>query len=415
MRPTTLSAFLSLIPLASIGMRDSTAAQYEAPATAFSLSSLTGVPETDFNLTDVDDPTIRQQEPPETTFDFSGAIWINYANQKWKSRDEGRKRDFRFDNLRLAVDGTHGDDLLFSAQYRLYAYTRTIHHAWIGYRPDDENQIEVGITQVPFGLLPFATHSFWFGLGYYAGMEDDYDAGIKWHREADAWDMHLAYFVNEEVGDATDLDRYSVDVVREGDQQNQEQNQGNLRLAHTFGKGTDRSSEFGVSAEYGELDNLTTKDAGYHWQAAAHYLGRYGDWNPEFQIARYEYHPENPAGVDDSLVLMGNLTSTRLVAAEGTLMNANLRRFWDVKWGPFRKFNAYINYSHLFKDESNFDDSQLINPGCVLQAGPFWIWVDLLVGKNAWYLNDSPENSGMGPGGTDDWETRFNVNFEWYF
>ena len=51
----------------------------------------------------------------------------------------------------------------------------------------------------------------------------------------------------------------------------------------------------------------------------------------------------------------------------------------------------------------------------VVQAGPLWMWVDFLAGKNAWYLNDSPEMSGMGAGGTDDWEYRVNVNFQWYF
>ena len=73
------------------------------------------------------------------------------------------------------TDGTHGENLIFSGQYRLYGYTRTIHHAWFGYRWDDGNQVELGVTQVPFGLLPFATHSFWFGLGYYVGVEDDYE------------------------------------------------------------------------------------------------------------------------------------------------------------------------------------------------------------------------------------------------
>lgn len=351
----------------------------------------------------------------ETTLTFGGAVWINWAFQDWKSPDEGRERDLRFDNLRLALDGSYGEQLLFSAQYRFYSYTRAIHHAWFGYRPNENNQIELGVTQVPFGLLPFATHSFWFGLGYYLGLEDDYDAGIKWHRDKGPWDLHLAFFQNEELGDATNLDRFSTDVVRVDDQQNEEVNQGNLRLAYTVGKGTDSSSEFALSGQYGVLDNRNTVRSGDRWAAAAHYKGWYGDWNPEVQVALYEYSPENPEDVDDRLILLGNLTSTRLVAAEGTLVNLNLRRFFEVDWGPFEKFNAYVNYSHLFKDEDAFLDSQLFDAGCVFEAGPFWIWVDFLLGRNAWYLNDSPENSGMGPGGTDDWEFRLNVNFEWFF
>lgn len=359
-------------------------------------------------------PSRAEDDDSETTFRLSGALWINYAYQEWRSPDQGRKRDLRFDNLRLSVDGSHGEHLLFSGQYRLYGYTRALHHGWLGYRFDPRNRLEVGVTQVPFGLLPWATHSFWFGLGYYVGAEDDYDAGVKWHHDGEAWDVHAAFFLNEEYGDATSLARFSVDVVRAEEQQNEERNQGNLRVAYTFGK-EGATTELGISGEYGGLDNLTTERTGSRWQAAFHYLGRYGDWNPELQVMRYVYDPENPAGVDDRLVLMGNLTSSRLVAAKGTLINANLRRFWDVRWGPFQKFNAYYNYSHLLKDESSFEDSQLHDPGAVLQAGPLWIWIDLLVGKNAWYLNDSPQASGMGPGGTNEWETRFNVNFEWYF
>lgn len=351
----------------------------------------------------------------KTTLKFGGAVWGNYAFQKWVSPDQGRKRGLRFDNLRLSFDGTHGDHLLFSAQYRIYGYTRVLHHAWFGVKPNENNQIELGITQVPFGLLPFATHSFWFGLGYNFAMEDDYDAGIKWHHKNNAWDLHLAFFLNEEYGDATCLDRYSVDLVRQGDQQNEEFAQWNLRLAYTAGESTDYRSEFGISAELGKIHNLETSKYGYHWQAAFHYGGRYKDWNPEFQIARYEYNPENPVGIDNQLILMGNLTSTRLVAAKGTLFNGNLRRFWDVNWGPIKRFNAYYNYSTVLKDDSSFKTSQLHDPGCVLEAGPFWMWIDFLIGKNAWYLNDSPENSGPGAGATDKWVYRFNISFEWYF
>ncbi|MFP4674098.1 MAG: hypothetical protein ACLFO5_05860 [Opitutales bacterium] len=37
----------------------------------------------------------------------------------------------------------------------------TVHHGWIGYFPDDRNEVRAGVSKVPFGLLPFAAHNFW--------------------------------------------------------------------------------------------------------------------------------------------------------------------------------------------------------------------------------------------------------------
>ncbi|MEN8152166.1 MAG: porin, partial [Planctomycetota bacterium] len=334
----------------------------------------------------------------DTTLKFGGAIWVNYSAQQWKTDTPGKVRGMNFDNLRLSLDGDYKEKLYFSAQYRLYSYTRAIHHAYFGYQLDDENKFELGILQVPFGLQPYATHSFWFGLGYYVGLEDDYDAGLRWHHSGGGLSVDLAFFLNEEYNDATNLERYSVDVVRVGDQQNEEVNQFNARVAYDFSGDEDTTTEFGLSGRWGILDNLITDDTGDYWAAAAHFKGRYGAWNPELQVSRYEYHPENPVGVDDTTVLMGNLTSTRLVAAKGTLLNANLRRFFEVNEGVFDRFNVYVNYSWLAKDEDGFLDSHLINPGAVLEFGPFWVWIDFLFGKNCWYLNDSEAASGMGAG-----------------
>ena len=61
------------------------------------------------------------------------------------------------------------------------------------------------------------------------------------------------------------------------------------------------------------------------------------------------------------------------MAAKGTLLNANLRYFFEVGSGVFDRFNVYVNYSTLQKDEDEFLDSHLINPGAVLEFGPFWV------------------------------------------
>ena len=356
----------------------------------------------------------QDKDKPKPNVKIGGAIWVNYAHQDWLGKGQG-KNGLRFDNLRLSVDADY-DKFLMSGQYRFYSFSRALHHAWFGYEFKEDNRVELGVTQVPFGILPFASNNFWFMIPYYVGLEDDYDAGVKWHNAAIGnWSLDLAFFINEEYGDATDLDRYSVDVVRESEQQNEERNQFNLRLAYDWKHNKSSHTELGVSARYGGLDNRTTDKTGDYWSAAVHANAFLGPWNLMLEGIRYEYNPENPAGISNDLVLMGNLGSKRLVAAKADILVANIAYDFGAVWGPIDRLVLYNNYSYMKKDEDGFKDSQINDTGCLITMGPFWIWIDFILGRNAWYLNDSEDNSGFGPGGTDVWEKRFNVNFEWYF
>lgn len=368
------------------------------------------------NLSEQEESTENTDDDgkPKPEINIGGAIWVNYASQNWLGKGQG-KRGLRFDNLRLAIDGSY-KDFVMSAQYRWYNFSEAVHHAWFGYQFAEDNQLELGITQVPFGILPFGSHNFWFMIPYYVGLEDDYDAGIKWHYGfGDNWTLDLGYFVNEEYGDATNLDRYSVDVVRVNEQQNEERNQFNARLVYDFKHGERSHTEVGVSGRYGDLDNRTSGKTGDYWAAAVHANAFIGPWNLMLEGMRYEYNPENPTGVSNDLVLMANLASKRLIAAKANILVANFAYDFGAVGGPIDRLNCYNNFSYMDKDVDEFKDSQLNDTGCLVAMGPFWIWIDLIYGKNAWYLNDSEDNSGFGAGGTDKWEQRFNVNFEWYF
>lgn len=357
---------------------------------------------------------LEAEEQAEPNLKIGGALWVNYARQDWLGNNQG-KRGLRFDNLRLSIDGDY-DTFLMSAQYRWYNYSEAIHHAWFGYQFEDDNRVELGITQVPFGLLPFGSHNFWFMIPYFVGLEDDYDAGVKWHNATlGNWTLDLGFFINEEYGDATNLKRYSVDVVRAGDQQNEERNQFNARLAYDWKHQNQSHTELGLSGRYGDLDNRTTSRTGDYWATAVHVNSFLGPWNLMLEGIRYAYNPENPVGVSNDLVLMGNLGSQRLVAAKADIYVANIAYdFGAVGW-KINRLNCYNNYSYMDKAVDSFLDSQINDTGCLVTMGPFWIWIDYILGKNAWYLNDSEANSGFGAGGTDEWEQRFNMNFEWYF
>jgi len=369
----------------------------------------------------VNDKGFSVQPTPESNLNFGGAIWLRGVSIPYLEESPANARGFYIDQFRMSVDGDYGiqdsTKLIFSSQVRFFSYQTLIHHMWMGIATNDRHTLKLGVTQVPFGTLPGSTNSFWYSLGYYVGLEDDHDAGIKYRFRKDGWDVHLAYFINGEYNNTTRLNRFAPDLIRSGDQQNEERNQGNLRLARTFSATNGNATEIGISGEVGQIRNRTTNRNGFRWKGGLHYVGNYGNWEPKVQLSRYVYEPENPDGVDDRLVQLGFFESSRTVAAKANVLNASIKRDFGVKWWLFEELDVYLDYSRVFKDENDFADSELINPGAVLKAGPFYVWLDFMWGRNAWFFNDSPENSGPGVGAInpDRFEYRQNLSLEWFF
>lgn len=105
-------------------------------------------------------------------FDPGGAVRFNYG---WL--DYGPTSRLQLELMRADLDAGTGP-FSFSAQYRWYDGFDAVHHAYAGWQFSDATQLKAGIQQVPFGLLPTVSQSFWFGSGYYLGIEDDYDPGL---------------------------------------------------------------------------------------------------------------------------------------------------------------------------------------------------------------------------------------------
>ncbi len=357
---------------------------------------------------------------PKTSFQLGGALWLRASGQRWVAESSANRRGLFFDQFRISVLGEHGFDnevkLKFSSQTRWWSYQFAIQHLWFGIELDEHHDIRLGIIQAPFGALPSISSGFWYSLNYYHGIEGDHDAGLQYSFKQGGFSLHLAYFPNEEYNSPTATNRWAPDLVISDDQENFERNQGNLRLAYAFGHGTDMTTEVGLSGQVGELPNQLTGSPGWRWAAALHVVGTYGKWNVYAQAARYEFRPNNPDGVDDRTVLMGFFSSTRPVAAKATTFVGGIKKYWNLEWWLFNRLTAYIEYSEVFKDEDEFRTSRLVDPGVVVQAGPFYFWVDVLIAQNAWFFNDSFDNSGPAEGAAENvWETRVNISLQWYF
>lgn len=341
---------------------------------------------------------------------FGGALRFNAFWNDFDETVESKRGDSGLDLFRIDADGSIGD-MLLSAEYRFYPFMDVIHHGWVGYEFEGRSRLQVGITRVPFGILPYAAHNFWFGTPYYLGLSDDYDLGAKYIHTAGPWEWQAAFFKNGEFTSSTNLDRYSYDVVAVGDTANQETNQVNLRGARTFGADPSCSHEVGFSAQYGEVYNADTDRRGNHWAAAGHLDTRCGRWNLQLQAARYRYDLENPPGVADDTVRLGGFGTSYDVAAEASVLVANVAWNLPVPWEKIDQVTCYNDFSVVIKDEDAFDDSKLNTTGCLVGIGPVYVYLDLIQAENMVFFG----NGSLAGGGEDGWHRRFNINVGYYW
>lgn len=344
--------------------------------------------------------------PPEPDVKIGGALRFNYVYRDYSNAAESKLGESGLDVFRLNVDGQI-NNILISAEYRYYAYMQTIHHGWIGYQFSDDSQLQFGIHQVPFGLLPYAAHNAWFGVPYYVGLADDYDMGIKYVRSDGPWQSHIAFYKNEELNDATSLARYGFDVVQVEEQQSEEINRVNGRLAYTFGRGSGCETEVGGSAQAAALYDPVEDKHRDHWAGAAHLDTRCGRWNFQLEGVRYSYD----TGIDNHAVRVGAFNTSYTIASRADIAVANIAYNVDPPWSAIDQLICYNDHSRLIKSQRSALDSQINTTGCAIGIGPVFSYVDFILARNMALFNDG----SLASDGESQWHSRLNINIGFYW
>lgn len=372
--------------------------------------------------------TEEPDQPDQPEVRVGGALRFNAFYKSWDEANKDTKGDFDFDTFRLNVDASH-KDITASVEYRFYSGYHMLHHGYFGYEFDNEVAIHVGVSRNPFGLLPYASHNWFFNITYYLGMEDDYDLGVKAIIPLGDFDLQLAFYKSDEghyTGDSIDSARYSYDIVQSDESElgyvgvteprtNEEVNQFNGRLAYTHAHSKSASTEFGISGEWGGIYNKTTEQTGDRWAAALHMNGTYGRYNLMLQAVQYDFSPKNPAGQDDRFIVMGAYDAPYKVATDASIFLANLAYKLPVEWGPVESLMFYNNYSYLLKGESGFSDSQQNVLGTLVTAGSLFTYIDFAFGRNQPWIGPDYGRALAEGNVVDDWELRFNINIGYYF
>ncbi|TXK62184.1 hypothetical protein FU658_09885 [Alkalisalibacterium limincola] len=295
---------------------------------------------------------------------------------------------------------------MFSLQYRWYDGFDAVHHAWAGWSLDADRDLRVGVQQVPFGLLPYASQGFWFGSGYYLGLEDDYDLGIVYRDERGDRSWHGGVMLRDEYGTGANYDRYSFDVATTDALPYREVEHAVVRYARRFERG-DWALEWGASGLLGRIEDRTDGSTFRHAAAALHLEGARGPWTLQGQWAHYDY--DVPGG----RVALSAFMFPFEVAARADVLSVNVVRDFDMSGNWLDSLRCYNNLSTTRAGGPGLADSWLNVTGCSIGKGPMFTYFDWIAGRNMWFVGGP--GIGISEPGGDTWRSRLNINVGFYF
>lgn len=354
------------------------------------------------------------QEDPELK--IGGALRFNYNLSSWKEGQKDRGGDFGYDMFRVNVNGAY-QGIYLNAEYRLYSRSfggGFLKQGWLGYHFNDQEEIQVGLTQVPFGIQQYNSHNWFFNLTYYFGLEDDHDMGVKYVHIDDRFEYNLAFFKNAEelrFGGTSEVspDRYSYDVVG----RNKEVNQFNGKLIYKFGDSL--KNRLGTSFQYGGLYNLDTEKTGTHYGLALHYEMFYKNWNLKLQAMNIDHDPENLPGESREIIKMGAYGFPYEVASDFNIYTIAVSKSIPVALGPISNIQFYNDFGYQDKKVDSFEDSFMNVTGMLITAGQVYTYVDYAAGYNQSWLGGNFVDDFSTGNPDAKWEARFNINIGYYF
>lgn len=371
----------------------------------------------------------KADEPSPGRLGLGGALRFGYALKSWDSVNAKRGGDFSVDTFRLNM-ALEYQKFFAESEYRFYGELGSyLKSGSLGVHLNPDLSLRVGVTKVPFGLLPYASHSWFFNLGYYVGLEDDHDMGgvLEWTPEN--WEFHLGYFHSDEghyFGHSLDSARYSYDLVRvaevvdpEGTVVSEaaavkEQHTGALRVTHAFPHAYGQLL-LGGSALVGGLYDESLQKYGHQLALSGFLQQVLGAFDLMAQIAYVARRA--PADSDSSSAesfWMGAYDSAYRVAREFALLEVGAGYTFDLDWGPLTSVQVYDDFGAALKTQGGATSYQNVT-GALFSSKYVYTYVDFAAGKNQPWLGGDWVSS-LAEGDPDaPWELRFNINVGLYY
>ena len=380
-------------------------------------------------------------QPDEPSLHVGGAVRYNLLLTSYESGVDANSGAFTFDTWRINVVYDNPGGIGLNFEYRFYPTfgTHFIKQGWLDYSLSEQTELQLGVTQVPFGNLQYNSNNWWFSLAYYVGLEDDHDMGLKLTHTTDNYQLDLAYFYQPEPeGPPAQFGtggsgRYSYDVIPGGNASLTERNQFNVRGALFLDNG-----EVGASVQYGQLYSTALDQFDNRFAAAVHGDFNFGNFNVKPQFLYYSMDAVDNNGRDLSTVNMGAYGIPYEVSTEAWMATLGLSYSMDVDIGPITNLTFYNDFSYMenlvgegetwlangssLSLDDNFESTIQNITGFLVSAGPVFTYVDIAQGINQpWLTEGEFFGTGVGPGhedlgiGDSEYNIRFNINIGFYF
>jgi hypothetical protein len=366
------------------------------------------------------------QKQPE--LQIGGALRFNYNLSTWKEGQKTRLGDFGYDMFRINAKAAY-QGVKLNAEYRLYSKGfggGMLKQGWVGYDFNEMNNLQIGLTQVPFGITQYNSNNWFFNMTYYLGLEDYHDMGIKYTHTDDRWEYSFAFFKNAEelvFGNNSDISdsRYSYDIASidiNGDGtmnfRNKEINQLNGKVAFKLGN-EGLQHKIGLSGQYGGLYNLSTGQTGNHYASALHYELQADRTSVKAQIAGYKYNPKNPPTEIREVVAMTAYGTPYLAASRAILYTLCISYSLPVNWDPVSNLQFYNDFGYMNKPAAEFENSIMNVTGILVTAGNVYTYIDAATGRDHPWLGPEWTNALAYGTPNAEWHLRFNINLGYYF
>ncbi len=382
-------------------------------------------------------------EDDEASLHVGGAVRYNLLLASYESDIDANSSQFTWDTWRVNVVYDNPGGIGLNFEYRFYPTfgTHFIKQGWLQYDFSESTQIQVGVTQTPFGNLQYNSHNWWFSLPYYVGLEDDHDMGVKVTHHSSNFQWDFAFFFQPEpegpsFGGESNFGfggagRYSYDVIPGGDASLTERNQLNIRGAYQLDNG-----EIGASIQWGQLYSQALEQFDDRFAVAAHADLSFGNWGILPQFLYYNMDAYNDAGNEITTVYMGAYGSPYEVSTEAWIATLGISYSYNVDWGPVANLMFYNDFSYMgnlvgegttlrasgetLTLTDNFQSTIQNITGVLVSAGPVFTYFDIAQGVNHPWLTDA-FGTGVGPGhedlgiGDSEYNIRFNINIGFYF